>query len=290
MKTNVIFEDLSELCSTSIDIKKLSISKQHLKLYALYDLRDGYYNCDISDLLYSLDSNILINEFVFDKNDCYRLDSHDFESALYLVPFEPVKTVSSIKKSLVVCISQLKKKYNFLDDVIVNFLFIILDSKRFNGRLNNNSYTLSDTPNTIYLDVFDLNVITKENIVHEITHSLLNFAIDSESNNLEQAPSLFSPWKNSFRPAKNILHTFFAFSVVFDFLLSERDSEKKCTDTYVYIDSMLPRIYEGLDLLERDIHTLYSYLGTTVLNITKKLQEITRENMSFYEGALKLNL
>ncbi|MFG1225272.1 aKG-HExxH-type peptide beta-hydroxylase [Xanthobacter wiegelii] len=86
------------------------------------------------------------------------------------------------------------------------------------------SFSISATPNVIYIDYTDDILQLSEAILHEACHNFLNDALSSRAVEIHDAQRYFSPWRGALRPASGFLHAYFVFSMVLQFLKSVRVS------------------------------------------------------------------
>lgn len=86
-------------------------------------------------------------------------------------------------------------------------------------RDNANSWSVAHLPATVHMDYYDAPFLVGRDLVHESAHNFLNDAIAAANCDLSAAPSYYSPWKSTNRPAFGFIHANWAFAHVRDFLL-----------------------------------------------------------------------
>jgi len=80
------------------------------------------------------------------------------------------------------------------------------------------SFTISATPNTVYLDDTAAPLQMAEAILHESSHNFLNDILAARGVIIDDATFYFSPWRGTQRPASGFLHAVFVFSIVLQML------------------------------------------------------------------------
>jgi hypothetical protein len=84
---------------------------------------------------------------------------------------------------------------------------------------NANSWSVAHLPATVHMDYYDAPFLVGRDLVHESAHNFLNDALVASNSELSAAPSYYSPWKSTERPAFGFIHANWAFSHVRDYLL-----------------------------------------------------------------------
>jgi 8-oxo-dGTP pyrophosphatase MutT (NUDIX family) len=175
---------------------------------------------------------------VLPKELCYEVAEHDYETPLYLATAEAI--AAAHRASTDEWLSALR----LLDHVgcsatVGGCLGVVIDLGAKKLLEPTNSYTLSGVPGTVYCEYVASELRLAETLLHEATHTWLNFAFDALQPGGFSDAMYWSPWRHKLRPAFGILQATFVFSLLCQFFDRCLASDKVGLIDKAYAESRL---------------------------------------------------
>ena len=173
-----------------------------------------------------------------DAKSCLSPGREGYDSELYLL--SPSSTISTEMSDEIQKAKDIIRKTTFseINDRLSEVAIICLEYQVFPK--TNQSYTIQDIFQTIYLDVYEHPLLTAESIVHEMAHLTLNQHCYVNSLVFDNEKTFYSPWKEKHRPLFSFLHSLVAFFQVVDFLLEVKPLFKNDKVAEDYLNMKIP--------------------------------------------------
>ena len=190
---------------------------EHIACIAIDLFQTGCDTDPVFELLRaSLDFSDEYPLLILDSESCFEVVVHDYETPLYLA------TEKSIKDACNLPISDWKNALSLLTSLncmatVDGCLGIVVILGAKNLLEPTNSYTLSGVPGTVYCEQVDSRVRIAETLLHEATHTWLNYAFTALQPNGFSDQLYWSPWRQKKRPTYGILQATFVFSLLCQF-------------------------------------------------------------------------
>jgi hypothetical protein len=148
---------------------------------------------------------------VLDSRDCRKISNSDYESAILLATAGAVRKAYPIARSEYTVALNLLRRLGFAE-TLPQCAAVVIELERKELLEPMNSYTLSGLPGTIFCDFVASEVRLAETLLHESTHTWLNYAFAALQHKGFSSAEYWSPWRHKPRPAYGIVQATLVFS------------------------------------------------------------------------------
>jgi len=153
---------------------------------------------------------------VLKKSLCIEIMEHDYETPLYIATPAAIFEARRMNTDGWLDALQILDRLGF-NFTVNNCSGVIIDLGEKTLLDPTHSYTLSELPGTIYCEHVPSTVRLAETLLHEATHTWLNYAFKVYQSSGFSRREYWSPWRHKSRPVYGILQGAFVFSLLCQF-------------------------------------------------------------------------
>lgn len=250
--------DSAALLTTSSADLVVGSLLEHVAAMAKALSQDGQESAPVDELL---DAALKVPSgtplIVLSKELCHEVAEHEYETPLYLA------TAGAVAAAQRVPMGEWLAALKLLDHVGCNAtldgcLGVVVDLGTKKLLEPTNSYTLSGVPGTVYCEHVASELRLAETLLHEATHTWLNYAFAAVQPRGFSDTKYWSPWRHKQRPAYGILQATFVFSLLCQFFDRCLASDKVGPVDKAYAES---RLKVESQVLRDNLATLTQALG-----------------------------